>query len=143
MFKDCLVIIGVRGGGKSQVYPPWRPFFDPHPCRAFRNPPSPAGGSRAEGPESLNPCLPKFGENLAIIWPTPPFKLFHSPAFAPPAELKQASNMLGWEIPPPWRKTPRTPMAQTPIYLPKCHLSYLSLRIRRFMATKLKPKACI
>ena len=48
----------------------------------------------------MNPCLPKFGENLAIIWPTPPFKLFHSPAFAPPAELKQASNMLGWEIPP-------------------------------------------
>ena len=31
--------IGVRGGGKSQVYPPWRPFFDPHPCRAFQTPP--------------------------------------------------------------------------------------------------------
>ena len=41
---------------------------------------------------------------------TSPFRLFHSPAFAPPAELKQASNMLGWEIPPLWRKTPRTPM---------------------------------
>ena len=31
---------------------------------------------------------------------TSPFRQFHSPAFAPPAELKQASNMLGWEIPP-------------------------------------------
>ena len=41
---------------------------------------------------------------------TSPFRLFHSPAFAPPAELKQASNMLGWEIPPLWRKTPRPPM---------------------------------
>ena len=41
---------------------------------------------------------------------TSPFRLFHSPAFAPPAELKQASNMLGWEIPPLWRKSPRTPM---------------------------------
>ena len=41
---------------------------------------------------------------------TSPFRLFHSPAFTPPAELKQASNMLGWEIPPLWRKIPRTPM---------------------------------
>ena len=44
---------------------------------------------------------------------TSPFRLFHSPAFAPPAELKQASNMLGWEIPPLWRKIPRTPMTKS------------------------------
>ena len=44
-----LWIIGVRGGGKSLVYPPWRPFFDPPSWRAFRDPPRPAGGSRAEG----------------------------------------------------------------------------------------------
>ena len=35
-----------------------------------------------------------------------PFKLFHSPAFAPPAELKQASKMLGWEIPSPLEENP-------------------------------------
>ena len=35
-----------------------------------------------------------------------PFKLFHSPAFAPPAELKQASKMLGWEIPLPLEENP-------------------------------------
>ena len=37
---------------------------------------------------------------------TSPFRLFHSPAFAPPAELKQASNMLGWEIPPLLEENP-------------------------------------
>ena len=52
---------------------------------------------------------------------TSPFRLFHSPAFAPPAELKQASNMLGWEIPPLWRKTPRTPMPSwTPFGVQGC-----------------------
>ena len=35
-----------------------------------------------------------------------PFKLFHSPAFAPPAELKQASKMLSWEIPSPLEENP-------------------------------------
>ena len=49
-----------------------------------------------------------FPKKDSIVRHTP---LSYSPAFAPPAELKQASNMLGWEIPPPlWRKTPRTPM---------------------------------
>ena len=37
---------------------------------------------------------------------TSPFRLFHSPAFAPPAELKQASKMLGWEIPSPLEENP-------------------------------------
>ena len=37
---------------------------------------------------------------------TSPFRLFHSPAFAPPAELKQASKMLGWEIPSPLAENP-------------------------------------
>ena len=37
---------------------------------------------------------------------TSPFRLFHSPAFAPPAELKQVSKMLGWEIPPPLEENP-------------------------------------
>ena len=37
---------------------------------------------------------------------TSPFRPFHSPAVAPPAELKQASKMLGWEIPPPLEENP-------------------------------------
>ena len=37
---------------------------------------------------------------------TPHFKLFHSPAFAPPAELNQASKMLCWEIPSPLEENP-------------------------------------
>ena len=37
---------------------------------------------------------------------TSPFRLFHSPAFAPPAELKQVSKMLGWEIPSPLEENP-------------------------------------
>ena len=38
---------------------------------------------------------------------TPHFKLFHSPAFAPPAELNQASKMLCWEIPSPLEENPK------------------------------------
>ena len=41
----------------------------------------------------------------------PPLGYFIAQHLPPPAELKQASNMLGWEIPPLWRKIPRTPMA--------------------------------
>ena len=42
-----------------------------------------------------------------------PFKLFHSPAFAPPAELKQASKMLSWEIPSPLEENPTHTYAST------------------------------
>ena len=45
---------------------------------------------------------------------TPHFKLFHSPAFAPPAELNQASKMLCWEIPSPLEENP------THTYAPGC-----------------------
>ena len=37
----------------------------------------------------------------------PPLSFFTARICTPSAELKQASNTLGWEI--PWRKSPRTP----------------------------------
>ena len=44
-----------------------------------------------------------FPKKDSIVRHTP---LSYSPAFAPPAELKQASNMMGWEIPPRLEENP-------------------------------------
>ena len=62
-----------------------------------------------------------------------PFKLFHSPAFAPPAELKQASKMLGWEIPSPLEENPTHTyvcMMYVPGYLDNRNVKSEIIRLR-------------
>ena len=77
----------------------WRGVYSniwiPPPLESISDPPGPAGGSRAEGTESSNPCLPKFGQ--------------HSPIsqliIRPPAGLNRVISMLVCEMPLPVEET--------------------------------------
>ena len=68
-----------------------------------------------------------------------PFKLFHSPAFAPPAELKQASKMLGWEIPSPLEENPTYTYALAPNFKIAIIVQNLTMWVSMDLPGELQP----
>ena len=129
------------GGVNRRSTPPGGHFLTPTPVEHFRPPP---GQQVVPGPKApyKSPIPSKWtdffspaagylrlhtasGSILVTIFiflvtilqnpgHTPHFKLFHSPAFAPPAELNQASKMLCWEIPSPLEENPTHTYAVNP-----------------------------